>query len=65
MKYEVVVGNVGSVYHTNNPVHANRIYGEYKTDSTEGVGRASGESVVLLEDGEPKFEHIGVQDEEG
>jgi hypothetical protein len=59
-KYQVIVGNIGMVYDGNNPVEASRTYGEYKSQSESGVGRAGCEDVTLLENGEPKYEHIGV-----
>lgn len=51
--YEVVVGNIGSVHTTNNPVDANRVYGIYKKQSQSEVGRAGGEDVTIFKDGEP------------
>ena len=58
-EYQVIVGNIGTVHDSNNPVDANKVYGDYKRQSEDGYGRASGESVTLLVDGEIRFEHLG------
>jgi len=68
MRYQVVVGNIGTVTDTNNPVDARRDYGEYKRQSESGYGRAGGETVTLFKDGEIDLEHIGsndIEDEDG
>ena len=57
-KYQVIVGNIGTVYNGNNPVEANTVYGEYKHISISGIGRAGNEDVILFEDGELKYEYI-------
>lgn len=59
MRYQVIVGNIGTVYDGNNYIDACKDYGEYKKQSIGTHGRASGEDVVLMEHGEPKLEHIG------
>jgi len=56
-KYEVIVSNVGTVYQGNRPIDASKEYGEYKQISLNGYGRAGGEDVILLCDGEIKYEH--------
>lgn len=58
-RFEVVVGNIGSVELTDNYGAARKVYGEYRKQSLEGYGRASGEDVALLDDGEPRLEHLG------
>ncbi len=63
-KYEVVVGNVGTVYSGNNAVEANRTFREYVAQSRLSIGRAAGEDVTLLRNGEPAREHTGTQAEE-
>jgi hypothetical protein len=63
-RYEVICGNIGTVYDGNNPVEARRIYGIYKEQSETGYGRAGGESVTIMEDGEPTLEHIGEVDQD-
>jgi hypothetical protein len=57
--YEVVVGNVGIVHTCSMPIEACRIYGAYKDASLSGYGRAGGEPVTLLADGEVKYEYEG------
>ena len=61
-EYQVIVGNIGTVYDGPNPIEANKVYGTYKSLSQCDVGRASGESVTVLRDGEIQHEHIGEQD---
>ena len=56
-KYEVIVGNVGVAYAGDSWHEALRVYGDYKRQSTRGYGRAAGEGVVLLRNGNVKFEH--------
>lgn len=58
-RYEVVVGNVGTVLRTNNPIEARKTYGEYKRVSQQDHGRSSGEDVTILRDGDVMLEHIG------
>jgi len=62
MKYEVIVGNIGTVHSCNNPVEAAAVYGDYKRQSETNYGRAAGETVYLLKNGEPMYEHHGRQD---
>jgi hypothetical protein len=68
MRYEVIVGNIGSVCRTANPAYARKIYGEYKLASIGVYGRASGESVTLIDhipdlgDSEIVCEHVGEVD---
>jgi hypothetical protein len=52
MKYQVVVGNIGTVYDGNSYLLAIRTYGEYVDQSKTNYGRAAGEPVALFEDGE-------------
>ena len=60
-KYEVIVSNIGTVWTGNNPVDANREYGECVLASKQGAGRIGGESVTLMENGEPIKEYAGNQ----
>ena len=62
--YEVICGNIGRVHTGNNPTDANDMYDEYVRQSKAGSGRAGGESVYLMEDGEPIAEHQGPADDE-
>jgi hypothetical protein len=57
MRYQVVVGNIGQVIDTHLFKEALETYSTYKKDSLSGQGRAGGESVVLMQDGEVKREH--------
>jgi hypothetical protein len=58
--YEVVVGNVGSVYRGKSRVKALATYESYVTISREHeTARCYGEDVTLLVDGEIEQEHRG------
>lgn len=59
-KYQVVVGNVGTIYDGDNPIMARTEYGIMKEASKTPFGRASGEPVTLFCDGEPLhgFEYV-------
>ena len=57
-KYQVVVGNVGTVYDGNNVREAMRVYRTYRVESMFGKGRASGEQVTLFEDGDIRRLHL-------
>lgn len=58
--YEVIVGNVGSVYFGKSQVDALKTYRTYVESSKEQVGaRCYGEDVALLVDGEIEQEHTG------
>lgn len=56
--YEVIVGNIGTVHTGNNPIEARKVYGEYKTLSQSGHGRAAGEPVTIMRDGDIDLEYI-------
>jgi len=58
-KYEVIVGNIGSVHKGTDANEAGDIWKEYADQSANNVGRASGEDVTLLRDGEPLAEYFG------
>jgi hypothetical protein len=58
-KYQVIVGNVGTTYDGPSRILATAGYGEYKRQSQQGYGRVAGESVTLMRDGEPMWEHAG------
>jgi hypothetical protein len=62
-RFEVVVGNIGCIPQPSLP-KAEEVYREYVEQSKSGVGRAGGEFVTLLVDGEPLLEHFGDMDEE-
>lgn len=57
--YEVMVGNVGTVITTTSMVRARTAYDKYVDLSRTHTGRASGEEVVLMRNGEPIAEHMG------
>ena len=57
--YEVIVGNVGSVYSGNNGFTANTKFQTYAGQSKAEYGRASGEDVTLLKNGEIAKEYYG------
>ena len=61
-QYEVIVGNIGTVYQGSNEKQAKQRFNEYVKQSKRGFGRAGGESVTLMESGEPKKEHRGIYD---
>jgi hypothetical protein len=49
-KYEVVCGNIGTVYQGDDETEANRIFDIYVDQSKNSVGsRAEGESVTIFE----------------
>ena len=58
--YEVIVGNIGSVYQGRSRTTALATYESYVEISKEHVGaRCYGEDVNLLVDGEIEQEHTG------
>ncbi len=58
-KYEVTVGNIGRVHDGDSFSEAHAVFKEYVQMSSDGYGRASGEEVVIWEDGEPIDEFEG------
>lgn len=57
-RFQVIVGNIGTVHSSNNWGMACKDYGDYKKQSKDGYGRAAGEPVTMMKDGEIEFEHI-------
>lgn len=57
MEYQVIVGNVGTVYSGNDFKKARGAFSSYKVQSKGGYGRASNEQVTLMENGEIKREY--------
>ena len=51
-EYQVLVGNIGSVYSGPDRGEAEEVYFHYEDLSDEGVGRAAGETVTMLGNGE-------------
>ena len=64
-RFEVVVGNIGSVYSGNSLSIALDLFDTYVNQSKSGVGRAGGEFVTLFKYGEPYKEFIGDIDKRG
>jgi hypothetical protein len=58
-KYQVIVGNIGTVYDGDSRVKAGAEFANYKIDSIRFIGRAAGEDIILMMDGEPLEEYIG------
>ena len=50
--YQVVVGNIGTVYEGTDKDKAQANYDEYERQSMTGYGRAAGEPVCLMRDGD-------------
>lgn len=63
-KYELIVGNIGRVFESNNLKDCMKKFRHYVTQSKSGVGRAGGESIILLREGEPIEEYQGTLDKE-
>jgi hypothetical protein len=61
-RYQVVVGNIGTVYDGNNFMSAWAAFSAYKKQSAKGVGRAAGESVTLFDKDEIRHEYSGSQE---
>lgn len=61
-QYEVIVGNVGNVYYGGSKAAATKAFNEYVRQSKANRGRAGGESVTMMQDGEPIREHGGSED---
>lgn len=57
MQYQVIVGNIGTVYDGADEAQAESKYTEYVKQSESGQGRAGGERVTIMADGEPIKEH--------
>jgi hypothetical protein len=59
MRYQVVVGNVGTVIDTDNHREAWTLHSEYVELSKNDMGRSSGEDVTTLFNGEIISEYTG------
>jgi hypothetical protein len=57
--YEVVVGNVGTVYEGKDCKEATDIYKDYVKISKRRHGRAGGEPITLFRNGDIEKEHYG------
>ena len=58
-RWEVIVGNIGTVYSGSDEKQARKDYRDYVDISRAGAGSAGGEPVTLMRDGEPELEHEG------
>ena len=56
--YEVIAGNIGTVYNGPYKDRADAVYNEYKELSKKDYGRAAGENIMILSDGEPIKEYM-------
>ena len=56
-RFEVTVGNLGTVYIGDGEAEAIAIFKEYAQMSLDNYGRVSGEPVTLSDEGEPMLEH--------
>lgn len=61
--YQLIVGNVGTVYEGPNGFEAMKQYWQYVACSKAPYGRASGEDVTLICDDEIKREFVGYNNE--
>ena len=64
MCYEIIVGNIGRVHRGHSRREADRAYAIYVDQSKSNYGRAAGESVTMMEDGEVLKEHTGKLDKQ-
>ena len=58
-KFQVIVGNIGTVYDGNNYMQAQARYTAYVRASKSPHGRAAGEPVTLMRNGEIRSEYEG------
>jgi hypothetical protein len=63
-KFQVIVGNIGTVYDGNNFTVASTTFNQYVKASKAQDGRASGESVVLMHNNKIRKEHEGAANQE-
>ena len=60
-EYQLIVGNIGTVYTGTNLFEAKQQFYSYRRDSINESGRAAGESVTLFHDSVPFLEYEGTQ----
>lgn len=58
MRYQVVVGNIGTVADTDDLIQARKWYDDYVEISKSGRGRGGNENVTLFNLDEPVKEHL-------
>jgi hypothetical protein len=63
-KFEVIVGNVGTVYGGNSFMTAMAEFSAYVKISKTGKGRAAGEPVTMMHNGEIRREYQPEQESE-
>ncbi len=63
-KYQVIVGNIGTVYEGSDVACAKAAFEVYANASRDGIGRAAGEQVVIITDDHVTHEQRGAWDEE-
>ena len=61
-RYQVIVGNIGTVYAGGNAREARKTFAAYIDKSHSRQGRASGESVTMLKDDAIVSDYIGWND---
>ena len=59
MKFQVIVGNLGTVYDGNDRAEAMRDYNESVKIFKQSASRVTGEPVTLMVNGEPEEEYEG------
>jgi hypothetical protein len=62
--FEVLVGNIGTIYSGNNYMTACCKFQAYVTLSRTNSGRAAGESVTILQGGEIRKEYFGTLEDQ-
>lgn len=62
-RYQVIVGNIGTVYAGPSKRKANAAFKEYVELSRQNYGRAAGESVTYFDDEEVIDEYYGTNQE--
>ncbi len=63
-QYQIIVGNVGIVYYGISHREALTTFEDYVDLSVRGIGRAAGEGVCMMRDGQITREHRGTVDAE-
>ena len=58
-KWQVIVGNIGTVFDGDNGFLARNTYSEYVSQSKSNYGRAAGECVTLMRHDDIRLEYIG------
>lgn len=64
-RYQVIVGNVGSVYLGEDKMSALEVFRDYCQIAKRYEGRCAGESVAIFCDEEPMFEQAARDSDEG